>query len=204
LRHACYWLIERYGNNLDIVTAVERLKSPMHTIYTRASSIVVGAGKQRQKTAAAELEALSVPDKLARSMASLLLTRGGLDIADLAMDHKSNLMDTARMYATLSERLGIVWLHRRVENLVVEGRWQALARGNLRDDFYRIRRDLASQLLQSKAMPKPSAEFQAWLQKHATGMQKFDSILADMKLRETIDFATLSVAAQELRKLISE
>jgi NAD-specific glutamate dehydrogenase len=29
----------------------------------------------------------------------------------------------------------------------------------------------------------------------------FDSILAEMRLRSDIDFATLSVAAQELRKL---
>ena len=204
LRHACYWLIERYGDNLEIVATVDRLKVPVHTIYNRANSIVVGMGKQRQKAAAADLAALDVPEKLARMLASLLLTRGGLDIADLSTEFGTDLMDTARMYASLSERLGIVWLHRSVENLAVEGRWQALARGNLRDDFYRIRRELATQVLTKSGKQSAQQVFDNWLAEHASGVQKLESILSDMKLRDEIDFATLSVAQQELRKLISE
>ncbi|HZW60200.1 MAG TPA: NAD-glutamate dehydrogenase domain-containing protein, partial [Woeseiaceae bacterium] len=93
LRHACYWLIDRYGDNLEIVSTVERLKMPMHSIYNRANSIVVGAGRKRQKSAAADLAAMQVPERLARMMASLLLTRGGLDIADLATDFGHDLME---------------------------------------------------------------------------------------------------------------
>ncbi len=204
LRHACYWLIERFGEDLEIVAAVERLKAPMNTVYTRANSIVIGTGKERQKSAAADLGKMAVPEKLGRKMAGLLLTRGGLDIADLAVDFKTDVLATARMYAHLSERLGIVWLHRRTENLTVEGRWQAMARSNLRDDFYRARRDLAVKILKSAGKRTPLAEYENWLQKNAAGVQKFDAILAEMKLREGSDFATLSVAAQELRKLINE
>ncbi|MEQ8207546.1 MAG: NAD-glutamate dehydrogenase, partial [Woeseia sp.] len=204
LRHACYWLIERFGDDLDIVEAVDRLKTPMQTVYTRANSIVVGAGKNRQKTAAAELTSMDVPDKLAKKMAALLLTRGGLDIADLSTEMNADVMATASMYARLSEHLGIVWLHRRVENLAVEGRWQAMARSNLRDEFYRCRRDLALRILQNSGKKTPIEEYESWLTTNASGVKKFESILAEMKLREEIDFATLSVAAQELRKLVSE
>ncbi|MGB5345051.1 MAG: NAD-glutamate dehydrogenase [Woeseia sp.] len=204
LRHACYWLIERYGDKLDIVEAVTRLKAGMKTVYTRAGSIVVESGKQRQKTAAQELSNAGVPTALARRMATLLLTRGGLDIADLSLDYKIPVMDTARMYARLSERLGIVWLHRQVENLHVEGRWQAMARSNLRDDFYRARRDLATRLLRLVKDRKPIEEYEAWLQRNAAAVQKLETIIDEMKRRESADFATLSVASQELRKLVAE
>ncbi|MGI9260929.1 MAG: NAD-glutamate dehydrogenase domain-containing protein, partial [Woeseiaceae bacterium] len=140
LRHACYWLIERYGDDLDIVEAVADLKANMATIYARAMSIVVGPAKERQKNSAQDYMRHGVPEKLSKKMAALLLTRGGLDISDLAMRHRKDLMATARMYAGMSDRLGIVWMNRGVESLEVEGRWQALARSNLRDDFYRIRR----------------------------------------------------------------
>lgn len=204
LRHACYWLIERFGEDLDIVKAVERLKAPMQTVYSRANSIVVGSGKNRQKTTAAELSSMGVPDKLAKKMAALLLTRGGLDIADLATEMNADVMATASMYARLSEHLGIVWLHRRVENLAVEGRWQAMARSNLRDEFYRCRRDLAARILQNVGDKTPAEEYESWLAANANGVKKFESILAEMKLRAEVDFATLSVAAQELRKLVAE
>ena len=201
LRHACYWLIERYDEQLEIVGAVEDLKAGMSTIYGRALSIVVGPGKDRQKIAAQDYAAQGVPEKLAKSMAALLLTRGGLDITDLANRHRKDVVETAKMYATMSDRLGIVWMNRCVEGLEVEGRWQALARSNLRDDFYRIRRDFSTVLLSSRSRKSPSEIFDKWMQENAASIRLFDSILAEMKLRAEVDFATLSVAAQELRKL---
>ena len=201
LRHACYWLIERYGDELDIVAAVEDLKEGMSLIYARVLKIVVGPGRDRQVNAAEEYLRRGVPEKLAKRMASLLLTRGGLDIADLARRYRKDVFETARMYAEMSDRLGIIWMNRCVENLEVEGRWQALARSNLRDDFYRIRRDFAVSLLSGRSRKNPQEMFAAWLLGNSTAMRKFDSILAEMQLRSDVDFATLSVAAQELRKL---
>jgi len=201
LRHACYWLIERYGDDLDIVDSVEELKKSMAVIYSRALSIVIGPAKERQKASMQEYTNHGVPDKLAKKMASLLLTRGGLDIADLANRHRKDVMATARMYSSISDRLGIVWMNRCVESLEVEGRWQALARSNLRDDFYRIRRDFATGLLSGRSRKTPEEAFDAWLENNVMSTRQFDSILAEMRLRHDIDFATLSVASQELRKL---
>jgi len=201
LRHACYWLIERYGDDLNIVDSVDELKKSMAMIYSRALSIVVGPARERQKDSAREYMRHGVPDKLAKKMASLLLTRGGLDIADLANRHRKDVMETARMYSKMSDRLSIVWMNRCVEGLEVEGRWQALARSNLRDDFYRIRRDFATVLLSGRSRKTPEEIFDAWIQKNSAAVRMFDSILAEMRLRSDIDFATLSVAAQELRKL---
>ena len=203
LRHACYWLIDRFSQNLDIITAVEHLKPGLATIYARVFGIVIGPAKDRQRLVTAENVRLGVPEKLGRKMAALLLTRGGLDIADLARTFNRDVVETARMYSVLSDRLGLVWLHRSVENLAVEGRWQALARSNLRDEFYRIRRDLSSTLLRTRAKAVPEALFEAWMGKNANGLRKLDGIQAEMKLRQEVDFATLSVAAQELRKLIA-
>jgi glutamate dehydrogenase len=201
LRHACYWLIERYGNELDIVTAVDHLKSNMATIYARAPSIVYGAGKERQKNATAEYIRNGVPEKLARQMAALLLTRGALDIADLANLHKKDGVATAAMYAELSDRLGIVWMNYGVENLEVDGRWQAKARHNLRDEFYRIRRDIVIDVLTARVRGTPEEKFKRWMERNALAIRKFDTMLSEMRLRDQVDFETLSVAAQELRKL---
>jgi glutamate dehydrogenase len=201
LRHACYWLIERYGEQLDIVDAVGQLKEGMATIYSRASGIVTGAGKVRQKSAAGDYVSTGVPEKLARMMAGLLLTRGGLDIADLAKLHNKDVVKTAKMYAVLSDRLGIIWMNRCIENLQVEGRWQAMARSNLRDECYRIRREFVIDLLGKRGRGAPLDHFERWMERNAVAIRKYDAVLAEMRLRDDVDFATLSVAAQELRKL---
>lgn len=204
LRHACYWLIERFGEDLEIVKSVEMLKPGMATIYSRVFSIVLGPSKDRQRLVAEENIELGVPEKLARKMASLLLTRGALDIVDLAGQFRQDILETAKMYSALSARLGLVWLHRSTESLSVDGRWQALARSNLRDEFYRIRRDLAAKLLRGRGKAGPERAFDNWKHGNSAGIAKLDGILAEMKLRHRPDFATLSVAAQELRKLIND
>ena len=201
LRHASYWLIDRYGDDLDIVKAVDHLKQGMATIHSRANRIVSGAGKERQKKAAQEYIRDGVPEKLARKMAALLLTRGGLDITDLANLHKKDYVETAKMYAKLSDRLGIIWLNRCVESLEVEGRWQAIARSNLRDEFYRIRREILFDLLKRRSRGTLLEIFESWMERNSPAVKKFDAILAEMRLRNDVDFATLTVAAQELRKL---
>ena len=201
LRHACLWLIDRYGEDLDIVKAVEHLKQGMATIYSRANRIVSGAGKERQKKAADDYIRNGVPEKLAKKMAALLLTRGALDITDLAILHNKDDAETAKMYGDLSDRLGIIWMNRCVEGLEVEGRWQAIARSNLRDEFYRIRRELVTSLLSGRRRGTPVEIFERWMQRNSAAIRKFDAILAEMRLRNDVDFATLSVAAQELRRL---
>ena len=201
MRHACYWLIERYGNDLDIQEVVAEHRENLALLYSRALRIVIGPAKDRQKRAADAYVAEGVPEKLAKKMSSLLLTRGGLDISDLANKFRKDVVETGAMYAEMSDRLGIVWMNRGVESLEVSGRWQALARSNLRDDFYRIRRDFAMTLLGGRSRKSPEDIFHTWMRKNSTAVRKFDAILSEMQLRSDIDFATLSVAAQELRKL---
>jgi glutamate dehydrogenase len=201
LRHSCYWLIDRYGQDIDIVEAVEHLKGGMNTLYTRVASFVIGPAKERQRKVAEDHASDGVPNKLARQMASLLLTRGGLDITDLSQLYRKDILETARMYSELTERLGIIWLNRSIEGLKVQGRWQAIARSNLRQEFYEVRRELSEGLMKKRGKSSLTERFDAWLEVNAAGVQKYDNMLADMKIRQSADFAALSVAAQELRKL---
>jgi len=202
LRHVCYWLIERYGDKLDIVSTVERLKGPMSQVYSRSGSFMSESARIRHRNAEAHYTDLGVPEKLANRMSLLLITRAAIDIADLAVVHERDPLETAKIYSAFNDNLGIYWLHSSAEDLKVEGRWQAIARSNLRDDIYRIRRELAAQLLKRRGKKDMAAAVEQWLAQHSERVERYKAIVAEIRLRETVDFATLSVAAQELRVLI--
>ena len=137
-------------------------------------------------------------------MSLLLLTRAALDIADLAVRHKRDAIDTARLYSAFNDNLGIYWLHVCAEDLKVSGRWQAIARSNLREDIYRIRRELAAQLLGKRGKQDMKAAAERWLDQRSDKVDRYKAMVEEMRLRGAIDFATLSVAAQELRDLITD
>ncbi len=203
LRHACYWLIEQYGDSLDIVKAVDRLKDHMARIYTRSATYLSRASRTRNENAEKHYISLGVPEKLASRMSDLLLTRPALDMADLAAERNRDVLDAARLYSTFNDELELHWLHNRAEDLSVDGRWQAMARSNLRDEFYRLRRKLAFHLLSAKSTRKPGDIAAAWLAKNSAGVEQFKRMIDEMKLRDEVDFATLTVAARQLRNLIS-
>ena len=203
LRHACFWLIEHYGEDLDIVKAVGRLKDGMRRVYKRSSSYVSRAAHARMQKAQVEWMSMGVPEKLAHSVALLTLTRAALDIVDVAAERKRDVIDSARLYAKFNDELELYWLHDSAEDLEVDGRWQAQARSNLRDEIYRLRRELALGLIKQRSKTDPRKVVDKWLQSHATEVARYKRTLDEMKLRGEIDFATLSVAAQELSDLIS-
>jgi NAD-specific glutamate dehydrogenase len=78
-----------------------------------------------------------------------------------------------------------------------------MARSNLRDDFYKIRRDIALRLLTRRGKLDGRVVARKWLKKRENEVARFRGMIEEMKLRDNFDFATLSVAAQELRDLTS-
>ena len=203
LRHACYWLIEHFGDGLQIVLTVERLKEPMARIYSRSSTYISRASSARHDAAEERWRDMGVPAKLANKMSLLLLTRPALDMSDLAAERKRDVLDVAKLYSTFNDALHLHWLHNRAEDLKVQGRWQAKARSNLRDEFYRLRRELAFRLLKARSKRDTGEIAELWLKKHADAVNRFCDMQEEMNRRDSVDFATLSVAAQELRELIA-
>jgi glutamate dehydrogenase len=204
LRHASYWLIERFGASLDIAKTVNRLKTGMLAVYTRTGNIMSTAARLRHQNAYEHWVAQGVPEELAYRMSALLLTRPALDMADLAEIYKRDIIDLAILYSSTNEKLGLYWLHTSAEDLTWDHRWQAVARGKLRDDFFRMRREIAVQVLRKRGSREDiDGAVDKWLSGCSEEVARFLSILDEMKLRSEIDFATLSVAARELRDLIS-
>jgi glutamate dehydrogenase len=203
MRHVCYWLIERFGDDLAIEATVERLKAGMATVYTRTGGIMSTSARIRHQNAAQRHMETGVSESLANRMSALLLTRPALDMADLAATYKPDVIDLAKLYAVTNEELGLYWLHVSAEELLVNDRWQAIARSKLRDDFFRMRRDLAEQIIRKRGKRDVPAAVDKWLADRSKRVARFTNMIAEMKLRDEMDFATLTVAARELRDLIS-
>ncbi|MDJ0708737.1 MAG: NAD-glutamate dehydrogenase [Woeseiaceae bacterium] len=202
LRHASYWLIEQYGDELDIVEVVNRLKDGMNRVYSRSATYVSRATHARMVEAEREWVAMGVPEELAKRVALLILTRPAVDIVDIAAERRRDVIDSARLYARLNDALGLYWLHNSAEDLRVQGRWQAMARSNLRDQIYRLRREVGLRLLTQRSKRDPRQVVDQWLAKREHEVARYLQMIEEMKLRK-VDFATLSVAVQELRNLVS-
>jgi len=101
----------------------------------------------------------------------------------------------------LGDELSIAWLRDQIERLPVQGRWQAMARNSLRENLYRLQRDLSARLLEGGASGAPATLVRDWLAANAPAVTRLRETLDEMRTTGALDFATLAVAVQEIRQI---
>jgi glutamate dehydrogenase len=107
------------------------------------------------------------------------------------------------VYYELGHGIRIDWLIEAIEALRVEGRWQALARGTLRAGAHEVQRRLFEEALANGEPGDPPGDrLRAWLEARAAAVGRAQRSMTEIQVSGTRDFATLSVALEELRRLL--
>ena len=108
---------------------------------------------------------------------------------------------TARVYLRVAAELGLDELGVAIGALASQGHWQSVARSSLREDLLRLHRALTQRILEQKSKGDADRLTREWLTKHSRGVEHFRGITTDIHASGAIDFPTLSVALQSLRRL---
>ena len=126
-----------------------------------------------------------------------------MDIIEVGANTTAELKWLAVCYFEIGIRLHLNWLRDQIENLQVEGHWQAVARGTLRENIYELQHDLLTRVIakNGKNPPPPADAVSLWLEKRQSSYEHPLNNLENMKASGPLDFATLSVALQVIRRL---
>jgi glutamate dehydrogenase len=142
------------------------------------------------------------PEKLAADLAVLPTPGSGLDIIHVAADHKLKVERAAEVYFALGEALHLSWLMSKIEELPVESRWHAHARGSLRDELYTQHRALTAQVIESGGTGKGAEIVDAWLNRDDPALKFTLGMFADMRTQVVADYPIVSVAVRRLAQLV--
>jgi glutamate dehydrogenase len=157
--------------------------------------------REEHEQVAHRLVAEGVPETLARRHAFQPELVHGPDIIAVSHATGRGVLEVARGFFLLGERLEIDWLENQLEALPAGTRWQRWAQQSLEDDLFAVRRELAEEALAS-ANGRPIDEaIDAFLETkpHALGrLQRFTRSLA---MEGVSDLSQLTVALRQLRSL---
>jgi glutamate dehydrogenase len=203
LRHMTYRLLADRRTSLDIEESVSRLRPGIAALNAALPGVLSGADLERHETKTAELVAAGVGEKVARQIANLAPLNAGLDIVEIANAANVEVAFAARVYHLVGDSLALDWLRDQIEHLAVDGHWQAVARGTLRDNLYALQRRLVGVVLKARRGRKAdaAAAVAAWVAAHQADVEHLRQSLKEMKSGVSADFATLSVALQAVRRL---
>ena len=201
LRHATYWLLSRRRRTLKVDTAVAEFLRGAHEIGSRIGQVLSGSWRTHfEEVRQRHIEA-GLPTPLATRIAGLEAHNASLDIIELAAARQTAVPEAARIYFEVGSRTGLDWLRERIDKLPVEGSWQATARTGLRDAAMRVHRRIADRVLVRGGRGTPEERVTAWQEAAGGSLAHWERTLTEMRAAGAIDFATLTVGVETLRKL---
>lgn len=200
LKHATGWFTSSRFAQLPVRQAVERFSEPLAGLERLMPGVLPPGYREDWDNTVANLQKEGVPQLLAQRLANTRALGGALDIAELAEGAGVSLAEAATVYYLCGERFRMLWLYAAINDMPTVGKWQSLARVNLRDDAYRIHRQLAGRVL---AHPGEGAQvrFDGWVAANERHVRFSSERLAELQATGVKDFTTLAVAVREIRKL---
>jgi glutamate dehydrogenase len=201
LRHVTYWLLSQRKKGLQVDAAVAEFRKGVRQLEAEVVNVLGGSDRERFEKVRKEHVDAGVPPALAARIASLPAHNAALDIVEIATAHKVSVVEAARVYFEIGTRVGLDWLRDQIEQLSVEGTWQAIARTGLRDGAMRIHRRLAERVLSKTEQGAAHARVAAWLEAAGDDLAQWQRTVTEMKASGAGDFATLSVGLESVRKL---
>ncbi len=196
-----YWLLQNYTAQLDIEPMVSRFHSGVRTAFDALPEFVSGRSGDRLREDARRFETAGLTTSIATRIASLSFMTQVLDIVEIAREFRIAVPEVGKLYFTLAAELRLDIVREQVESLKVEDRWRSMARATLLENLGREQRGLLRRALDGRAAAGPAAALASWLANHGTEVARVQRAIADMQTSGAMDFATLSVALNEVGRL---
>ena len=201
LRYLTYWVLANRKGSLDIDQAVSALRPGLKELLQKLPSVLVGIEAQQYEASLQRLRSQGAPEAIARRVSGLGAAQAAIDVVAVAGQRRLPVERAARVYFGLGAELGIDWIRSEIERLAVEGHWQAVARGTLREEAYTLQRSLCGDALARHGARKPAEAVAAWIKARPRRVENLRRTMQEMRSVDGTDFATLSVALQAVRRL---
>jgi glutamate dehydrogenase len=202
LRNSTRWLLNHTETTLDIAAAVARFHQGMRDLRIHLVEAITPRERARYDADKQRWIDAGFPEPLAADLAVLPTPGSGLDIIHVAADHNLKVERAAEVYFALGEALHLSWLMGKIEELPVESRWHAHARGSLRDELYTQHRALTAQVLEQGGTGKGADIVDAWLNRDDPALKYTLGMFADMRTQVVTDYPIVSVAVRRLAQLL--
>ena len=200
LKHVTGWLLSNHFAERSIGEIVEHFQSPSRDLEAQLPGMLPPSYREDWDKAVAAMQEEGLPEELAIRLANTKVMGSAPDIIQLANAAQVSLAVAAEVYFAVGEQLRVPWLLASIVALQVQGKWQALARSNLRDDTYRLHRLLAGRILEHEG-DTAEARIQAWSEQHPDKIRFGRERLQELQSADGDDFLALAVGVRELRKL---
>ncbi|MBK8286799.1 MAG: NAD-glutamate dehydrogenase [Ahniella sp.] len=200
MRALTRWLLNLPGERLDIAQAVAKYGPGFRALRENLAAVMSESDRAAARTDRERWVKAGFNSELADQLSGLNALASALDIIEVGHERKLAVEAVAQVYYGLGEALSLRWLMQKIEELPVDGRWHAHARGVLRDELFAQQRALAAQVLE-RGQGDGNERVAAFLKREDPALKFTLTMFADMRTQVNMDYPTVSVAVRRLAQL---
>ena len=196
------WLLNYRPQPLAVGAEINRFAEKVAPLTPRMSEWLRGDDKAIVAKESGEFKAQGVSEDLAYMVATGLYQYSLLDVIDIADIVDRDAAEVADAYFALMDHLGTDGLLTAVSGLARDDRWHSLARLAIRDDIYGSLRALCFDVL-AVGEPDETGEqkIEEWELTNSSRVHAGAAHPDEIYESTSIDLATLSVAARQIRSM---
>lgn len=198
---ARWYLVRAPG--LRLGEAVEQAKAAFLELSSVIEQIGPEAWREQRERETERLTAAGVPEELVRRHAFQDELVHGPDIISVARATGRPVLEVARGFFLLGERLDIDWLEQRLAEQPAKTRWQRWALHSMEDDLYTIRREIIETVLEHAGGRPIDEAVDAFLEFRSAAYGRLQRFMRSLAMEGVTDLSQLTVALRQLRSLVS-
>jgi glutamate dehydrogenase len=203
------WLVETTSRWYLVRASGQHLAQAigdMHDSFAELSEVIDQIGpdgwREEHEQTVGILVAEGVPPEIARRHAFQSELVHGPDIISVAHASGRSVLEVARAFFLLGEKVQIDWLEERLEVIPTGSRWQRWAQQSMEDDLFNLRRQMVEKVLEHAQGQPVDEAVESFLLDQAEAFTRLEKFMRGMSMEGITDLAQLTVALRQIRSLL--
>jgi len=200
---AMHWLIRTRKCDMGIADLISTFKPGLIAIKNAMPGCLSPLETETLDQRITHFTQAGSPEDVAQAIAGVVPLSSSLDIVEIAQSLDQPVDSVAALYFTLGQHLELSWLREHIGQLDATSHWHKLAASELRGDLHYQQRHLCAEVANSTDQNLSAVErVSLWSDRIGSATVQYQTLISDLKLNASVDFAMLSLAVNEVHKLL--
>lgn len=202
VRRATRWLLRNRRSEMNIQSHIGRFQGSIDAMTADLPSYIGDKAVSEWEKAFNDLSRKGVPDDVAGVVSGTPYLLSALGIIEAQEETGLPLKDVANLYFAVGDALALDWFAIAISALTPRSHWEALARESFREDLTWQQRALTTGILWSRSSDQGlEASLDSWMQEHAALIERWHTLLGELRSQPNPEYPMFSVAMRELLDL---
>ena len=203
VERSTHWLIRNRRSQQNIQGLIEHFRLGIDQLIAAIPDCLSDAERLTLDQRVQHFSRAGASESTATIVARVVPLSSSLDVVEIATSLEQPVAGVAAVYFTLGQVLELSWLREQIGKLVSNSHWHKLATSELRSDLHYQQRLLCAEVARvTQEESDAVARVMDWSNRNRAATDKYRALVAEMKASTSVDFAMLSLAINEVHKLL--